>query len=119
MVLVLYCQSCYSLAGMNALRANGQRKRCSRYVKLAKSLSGKTTEIRQITKIVWEIADFDLIINQLNDYCKICSATPLLLTRCKLEDVSHLNLLLIVCQQSNAENRIIIHSSEVEEKLAQ
>ena len=45
------------------------------------------------------------------------SATPLLLTRCKFEDVSDPNLLLTVCQQCNAENKIIIHSSEMEEKL--
>ena len=43
---------------------------------------------------------------------------PGLLTRCEVEDVSDPNLLLIECQQCNAENRIIIHSSEVEEKLA-
>ena len=65
-----------------------------------------------------KIAYFDLVVNQLNNGCKVCSATPLSLTRCKVEDVSDPNLLLIVCQQCNAKSRIIIHSSEVEEKLA-
>ena len=69
-------------------------------------------------KLIRKIVNFDLIVNQLNNGCKVCSATPLLLTRCKAGDVSDQNLLLIVCQQCNAENRIIIHSSEVEEKLA-
>ena len=72
----------------------------------------------KITKLIQKIADVDLIVNQLNDGCDVCSATPLLLTGCEAEDVSHLNLLLIVRQECNAENRIIIHSSEVEEKLA-
>ena len=44
------------------------------------------------------------------------SATPLLLNGCKVEDVSHPNLRLIVRQECNTKNRIIIHSSEVEEK---
>ena len=65
-----------------------------------------------------KIAYFDLIVEQINNGCEVCSATPLFLTRCKAEDVSESNLLLVVCQQCNAENRIIIHSSEVEEKLA-
>ena len=70
----------------------------------------------KITKTILKIADFDLIISHLIDSCKISSSTPLLLTRCKVENVSHPNLLLIVCQECSSENRIIIHSSEVEEK---
>ena len=68
--------------------------------------------------MIRKIADFDLIVNQLNDGWKVCSATPLLLTRLKDENVSFPNLLLIVCQKCNVKNRIIIHLSEVEEKLA-
>ena len=29
-------------------------------------------------KLIRRIADFDLIVNQLNDDCKVCSAAPLL-----------------------------------------
>ena len=72
----------------------------------------------KVTKLIGKIAHFDLIVNQLNNGCKVCSANSLLLTKYKVEDVSDPNLLLIVCQQCNAESRIIIHSSEVEEKLA-
>ena len=39
------------------------------------------------------------------------------MTRSKVEDVSDPNLLLIECQQCNGENRVIIHSCEVEEEL--
>ena len=110
---------------MGAQRANKKRKRCSRNEKLAKVRVVKQRKPNEaepvlqekITKATRKIADFNLIINQLNDGCKICSAAPLLLTISKIEDVSQPNLLLIVCQECNAENKIIIHSSEVEEKL--
>ena len=108
---------------MDLIRANKKRKRGLRNEKPAKARvvkkqkSDKSAPVLpvKITKTIRKIADFDLIINQLNDGCKICSATPLLLTRCKVEDVSQLNLLLIICQECNAENKIILHSSEVEE----
>ena len=87
-------------------------------VKQQKSEKPEQVLPEKLTKTIRKIADFDLIINQLSDGCKICSATPLLLTRCEVEDVTYPNLLLIVCQECNSENRIIIHSSEVEEKLA-
>ena len=122
-IFVLYCQSCCSLAGMDA---NKKRKRCSRNEKFAKARVVKQQKFdkpepvlpEKIKKLIRKIGDFDFIVNQLNDGYKVCWATPLLLTRCKVEDVGHLNLLLIVCQDCNAENRIIIHSSEVEEILA-
>ena len=116
----LYCQSCHSLAGMEALRANKKRKRWSRNEKLAKARvvkqqkSDKPEPVlreKNLKKLIRKIGYVDLIVNQLNYCCKVCSASPLLLTRCTDEDVSHLNLLLIVCQQCTTESRIIIHSS--------
>ena len=59
----------------------------------------------KITKLSKKNADFALSINQQNDGCKIFLATPLLLTGCKVEDVIHPHLLLIVCHECNAENR--------------
>ena len=64
------------------------------------------------------IADFKLIVKQLEEGCQKCMSSPLLLTDSILGLNSYPNRLVVLCHKCDSENRIAIHLEEVEDKVA-
>ena len=64
------------------------------------------------------IADFEVIVKQLEEGCQKCMSLPLLLTDSILGLDSYPNRLVVLCHECDSENRIAIHSEEVEDKVA-
>ena len=64
------------------------------------------------------IAEFELILKQLEEGCQKCMSSPLLLTDSILGLNSYPNRLVVLCHKCDSENRVAIHSEEVEDKVA-
>ena len=64
------------------------------------------------------ITDFELIVKQLEEGCQKCISSPLLLTDSIFGLNSYPNRLVVLCHKCDSENRIAIHSEEVEDKMA-
>ena len=64
------------------------------------------------------IADFEVIVKQLEEGCQKCMSSPLLLTDSVFSLNCYPNRSIILCRKCDSENRIAIHSDEVEDKVA-
>ena len=68
-------------------------------------------------RVVRRIADFDLIIDQLETGCRKCKVSPLKITNADLSYTLHPNRTRVVSENCQTQNSLIIHSWEVEERL--
>ena len=85
--------------------------------KKAKSEETKTRKPERGNFYVRRIADFDLIIDQLETGCRKCKVSPLKITNADLSYTLHPNRMRVVCENCQTQNSLIIHSREVEERL--
>ena len=83
--------------------------------KKAKSEETREPERRNI--YIRRIADFDLIIDQLETGCRKCKVSPLKITNADLNYTLHPNRMRIVCENFQTQSSLIIHSREVEGRL--
>ena len=105
------------------LRAGLSRKRkgvsikTNNLPKKAKSDETMTREPERRNFYVRRIADFDLIIDQLETGCRKCKVSPLKIPDPDLSCTLHSNRVRVVCENCQTQNSLIIHSREVEERL--
>ena len=79
----------------------------------------KREELRAgATNAMRRIIDVNLVIRELKNRCRKCKSHPLLLTNAIQDDSLSVNRLEIVCPNCNEKNSLLLHSSEVEEKMA-
>ena len=64
------------------------------------------------------ITDFELIVKHLEEGCQKCMSSPSLPTDSILGINCYPNRLVVLCHKCDSENRIAIHSEEVEDKVA-
>ena len=105
---------------MKEITNSKKRKQEIRNEKLMKARQAKFQKRQRVDKISQfrRIADFELIVKQLEEGCKKCMSSPLLLTDSILGRNSYPNRLVVRCHKCDSENRIAIHSEEVEDKVA-
>ena len=96
-----------------------KRKRDIRNEKLSKIRPAQFEKRQRVEKISQFrcIADFELIVKQLEEGCQKCMSSPILLTDSILSLNSYPNRLVVLCLECDSENRIAIHSEEVEDKV--
>ena len=114
-------QSCSKLqnlrAGLSKKRKDVSMKTDNLPNKKAKSEETKTREPERRNFYVRRIADFDLIIDQLEPGCRKCKVSPLKITNAYLSYTLHPKRMRVVCENCQTQNSLIIHSREVEERL--
>ena len=95
-------------------------KREIRNEKLRKARQAQFEKRQRVEKISQfrRIADFELIVKQLEEGCQKCMSSPLLFTDSILGLNSYPNRLVVLCHKCDSENRIAIHSEEAEDKVA-
>ena len=104
---------------MEEITNSKKRKREIRKEKLRKARQAKFEKRQRVEKIsqLRRIADFELIVKQLEEGCQKCMSSLLLLTDSILGLNSFPNRLVVLCHRCDFENRIAIHSEEVEDKV--
>ena len=105
---------------MEEITNSKKRKREIRNEKLRKARQAKFEKRQRVEKISQfrRIADFELTVKQLEEGCQKFMSSPLLLTDGILSLNSYPNRLVVLCHKCDSENRIAIHSEEVEDKVA-